>query len=353
MNDKFQSYIDKLKIELNKETLSPDEKNELWERINQRNKAYKRTKRLRILTLSTGIAAAIALLLVWGWYQREPLIEDTADFFTAFKPITQEELHSRDVQLLLSEDQKLTISNNESNIDYQNKGKVKINESTLDIEEEKQQELNRLIVPAGKRVSLMLSDGTKMWVNSGSQVIFPVQFTGQRREIFLDGEIFLEVAHNKDIPFIVKTNELDIRVLGTQFNVSTLESKQSSEVVLVSGKVEITTQNQAKNILSPNDLFVYQSSSGKASIKKVDVSDHVAWKDGYYQFKRQPLDRVLEKIARYYGIQMKWTDEMSQLTCSGKLDLKDNPEDIFYLLKKAAPIEVEKIDGEYIVKVKP
>lgn len=354
MSDAFKSYIDKLKIELGRESLPPDERNELWEKINKKNKVHRRTKRLRILTLSTGIAASIALIVVWGWQQQKSYIEKPSELFAAFAPITQEELHSQDVQLLLSDEQKLMINNNESQIDYQNKGKVKINESTLNIEEEKQQELNRLIVPVGKRVSLMLSDGTRMWVNSGSQVIFPIQFTGQRREIFLDGEIYLEVAHNKDIPFIVKTNELDIKVLGTAFNVSTLESKQSSEVVLVSGKVEITTQqNQAKSILSPNDQFVYQQSSGKTAIKQVDVSEHVAWKDGYYQFNKQPLDKVLAKIARYYAIQIKWSEGMKSLTSSGKLDLRNNPEDVFCILKKAAPIEVEKTNGEYYVKVKP
>lgn len=353
MNNAFKSYIDKLKLELGKEVLSPDEVNELWEKIQLRNRAYQRKRRLRILTISTAVAASIALLCIWGWYREKPLIEETTDFFATFSPITPEELHATDVQLLLSEDQKLTISNNESKIDYQNKGQVKIDENTLDIEEEKQQELNRLIVPAGKRASLLLSDGTKMWVNSGSQVIFPVQFTENTREIFLEGEIFLEVNHNKDIPFIVKTKEIDITVLGTQFNVSTLENKQSSEVVLVSGKVEVTTKNKAKSILSPNEQFTYDQASDKSTIKRVDVSNHIAWKDGYYQFKQQHMDRVLEKIARYYGIQIKWSSGVAHLTCSGKLDLKDNPEDIFYLLRKAAPIEVEKQGGEYLVKVKP
>lgn len=353
MNNTFKSYIDKLKIELRKETLSPEEKSELWEKISRKNKVHKRMKRIRTITFSTGIAASIALLCVWAWNKQEPVIEKTTDSFTAFIPVTQEELHSSDVQLLLSKDQKLTISSNESNIDYQNKGKVKIDKETLDIEKEKQQELNRLIVPVGKRVSLMLSDGTKMWVNSGTQVIFPAEFTGKQREIFLEGEIFLEVSHNKEIPFIVKTKEIDITVLGTQFNVSTLENKQSSEVVLVSGKVEITTKDQSKSILSPNELFVYHPSNNKSIIKKIDVSDHIAWKDGYYQFNKLHMDRVLEKIARYYGIQIKWNEGVTQLTCSGKLDLKDNPEEIFYLLKKAAPIEVEKTDKEYLVKVKP
>jgi hypothetical protein len=353
MNNTYKSYMDKLKFELGKESLSSEEENELWEKIKQKNKAYQRKKRLRILTFSTGIAASIALLCVWGWYREKPAIEENINIFSSFTPITQEELHSTDVQLLLFEDKKLTISNNDPKIDYQNKGVVKIDENTLDIEEKKQPELNRLIVPAGKRASLLLSDGTKMWINSGSQVIFPVQFTGKQREIFLEGEIFLEVNHNKDIPFIVKTKEIDITVLGTRFNVSTLENKQSSEVVLVSGKVEITTKSQVKSILSPNELFVYDPSCDKSVIRKVDVADHIAWIDGYYQFGQQHMDRVLEKIARYYGIQIKWNDGVKYLTCSGKLDLKDNPEEIFYILKKAAPIEVEKQGEEYLVKIKP
>ncbi len=353
INNKLKFNLDKLRAELEREYLPKGEEKELWAKICSENKNHERRKRVRIFTISVSVAASVALLCVWQWNKHQVLPETEIDYWAICQPVTPEELQSPNVQLLLSDNQKLDISHNESKIDYQADGKVKVNEDTVHIKKEGPQDLNQLIVPAGRRASLTLSDGTQMWVNSGSRVIFPMEFAENKREIFVEGEVFLNVSHKEQVPFIVKTKEIDVTVLGTQFNVSTLESKHTMEVVLVSGKVEVTTKAHVKNILQPNELYTYNTSTHQTSLEKVDVSDYIAWKDGYYQFNKQPMDKILQKIARYYGIQINWGQGIAKLTCSGKLDLKDNPDDIFILLKQAAPIEVEKVNGEFLVKVKP
>lgn len=351
MNNRFRLYIEKLKLSFEKETLTDVERKELWNRIQQANETYKRRVKLRVWVLSAGVAASV-LLGVWLWNRVEALPPSAEiDYTSILSTIMSGEFSSTDVQLLLSDDQKLSITDNESEIIYQEEGGVKINEEPLEMDE-RLQGLNRLIVPIGKRASLILSDGSKVWVNSGTLVVYPVEFAEGRREIYVEGEAFLDVAHKDGIPFIVKTKDVEVTVLGTQFNVSTSEKKGISEVVLVSGKVEIATKEQAKKILAPNDLFTYHQQTSTSSVRRVDTSDYVAWKDGYYQFNQRQMDKVLSKIARYYGIEVDWEAKVVYLTCSGKLDLKENPEEVFRLLQQAAPIEVERVNEKYYVKIK-
>ena len=229
-------------------------------------------------------------------------------------------------------------------------------EKSIKKEEEKNdgiQSFNQLIVPIGKRTSITFTDGSKIWVNSGSKVIYPAQFTTDSREIFIEGEIYLDIVHDEKRPFIVKTRKMEIRDLGTQFCVSAYNNDANSHVVLVKGKVEIETKGKRKNTLSPNQLFLYDNKKDKESVHQVNTQDYVAWKDGYYQFNHQKLDTVLEKLCKYYGIKIHWDEKVGELTCSGKLDLKENPEKVLNALQNAAPIKVEQIDEQihiFIVK---
>ena len=98
-------------------------------------------------------------------------------------------------------------------------------------------------------------------------------------------------------------------------------------------------------------MFLYNNKSNEKSVHQVNTQDYVAWKDGYYQFNHQKLDIVLEKLCKYYGIKIHWDEKIHELTCSGKLDLKENPEKVLNALQNAAPIKVEKIDDQiFIIK---
>ena len=146
---------------------------------------------------------------------------------------------------------------------------------------------------------------------------------------------------------------MEIRDLGTQFNVSAYENESSSDVVLVEGKVEIKAKGLKKSTLNPNQLFLYDNQSNKSSVSNVDTKDYVAWKDGYYQFNQQRLNIVLKKLCKYYGIKMNWDEKVNELTCSGKLDLKEDLDEVFNALQKAAPIEIIKNDEYINIIVKP
>ncbi|MDR1202880.1 MAG: FecR family protein [Tannerellaceae bacterium] len=349
-----KAFISQLLQMEQKEVLSVEDEDILWNRIEKANQQYTKTKRTRRYIFSSGVAASIALLAVIGWNLQHRTQEIETDYLSIIDTEPQENLPSSNIQLLLSENQRLSLDGKEVEIDYQQDGDIIVNDEKLEVkEEEEKTKFNQLIVPIGKRSFLTLADGTKMWVNSNTRVIYPVQFANGKREIFVEGEIFLDVSKDEKIPFIVKTQKIDIKVLGTQFNVSTADNGSISEVVLVSGKVEVKTNLNKKSILYPSQLFSYNALTDKSNIKEVDISDYVAWKDGYYQFHQQSLDIVLKKITKFYGTQIEWDENVKGLTCSGKLDLKEDLASVLEILTKAAPVKIKKQNEIIHIYVKP
>ncbi|MDH6535227.1 DUF4974 domain-containing protein [Parabacteroides sp. 52] len=343
-----------------KERLSSTEERILWDHIQRENRKYDKKRKLYLFSLSISVAACLVLLWLIGWDKMQPE-EPAVDYLSILQSTEQEHLDSDQIQLVLSDNQKLAIQGKESTINYQPDGEIQVNEEILSVkkeeqpdkqqEEVKEQTFNQLIVPIGKRSFLTLTDGTKIWVNSGSRVIYPTHFKENKREIFVEGEVFLDVTHN-ETPFIVKTSQLDVTVLGTEFNISACADDPSVDVVLVHGEVAVKTQMDEKSLLSPNQLFSYDKSAQKSRIDEVNVADYVAWKDGYYQFRSQTIDIVLKRISRYYGLKLDWNEEVGKLRCSGKLDLKENPIDVLNALSKAAPIEINTENEIIQIKVK-
>ncbi len=185
-------------------------------------------------------------------------------------------------------------------------------------------ELNRLVVPYGKRSKLILSDGTEVWLNSGTQLDFPSEFNGNTREIFIEGEIFIDVAHNAQVPFIVHAQDMDIRVQGTSFNISAYSDESSKTVVLVEGKVRIGRGSTHIAELLPNEkIDITENNFLKET---VDVSEYISWRKGVLEFNSTPMSEILRKIGRYYNVQFdENTDvKLNELTCTGKLFLSNN-----------------------------
>jgi ferric-dicitrate binding protein FerR (iron transport regulator) len=323
---------------------------ELWKRIEYINRQRDKWRRLRVFSIAAGVAIAIALLYVWRPGSPEP----ETDYQAIINAMPREDASSGNIQLVLSDNQRLSFDSKEAEIDYQNEGKILVNSEKIEIDEKKdQQQFNQLIVPIGRRSSLIFADGTRIWVNSDSKVIYPLQFSPDKREIFVEGEVYLNVAPLAEAPFIVKTKRVDITVLGTQLNVSAYENEHQTNVILVSGKVEVKTQENRKNILAPSQRFSYNTVTCETTVDYVDVDNYIAWKDGYYPFRQESLDVVLNKLIKYYGVKMEWDAGIASLTCSGKLDLKKELADVLEVLAKAAPIEIEENEELIYIHVKP
>lgn len=259
-----------------------------------------------------------------------------------------------DAIIVLSDGSKHNLSSKESAIEYNADG----TEITVKDQQNEKEKLanaeagngtaiNQIVVPFGHRHSIVLSDGTKVQLNSGSQLTFPAEFKGKTREVFLKGEGFFEVAKNKEKPFIVKTEFLDMRVLGTSFNVSSYQDEQTVSTVLVEGKVAVQENGKlfrgAKIELKPGQGCFYNVNNFNSQVKDVDVNDFVSWKDGLFRFKDQPLADVIGRVKKYYNknIQIEGNDLPGTLI-SGKLVLSEDFEKVMNYLALTLEARYEK-----------
>ena len=167
---------------------------------------------------------------------------------------------------------------------------------------------NTLTVPYGKKFEIAMSDGTTAYLNSGSSLKYPIQFLDKGdREVFLKGEAFLKVAKDMSRPFIVKADELNIRVLGTEFNVSTYPEDTLTEVVLVGGAVSLYTDSQSfdiksSTILSPGLKGSYDKTENSIATKPVITSVYTSWIEGELVFRNTRFENILKKMERHYNV---------------------------------------------------
>ena len=198
---------------------------------------------------------------------------------------------------------------------------------------------NQLLVPYGKQTTLTLADGTRVWVNAGSRLIYPSAFDDDRREIYAEGEIYIEVAHDAARPFTLHTGKMDIRVLGTRFYVSSYGRDRAQEVVLRSGSVSVApTGAPERGIRIEPDQRASLDTAGTFRIRKVRAEDYISWIHGYYRFDNTPLSDVLARLARYYNRTFDCSPEVGVMTISGKLELNDDPGEVLRVLSLTAPI---------------
>ena len=320
---------------------------ELWEQIKSRTIA-KEKKRSPYLLPRRWLAAAacIIVLLVGGWMALMNIPEEEYAGITLVKrPDIQP---TDEVQLILSDTKKLTINGEDSKLLYQ-KGKVDINSQTIQIDESKgtAEAYNQLIVPAGKRSSITFSDGTKVCVNANTRVVYPVEFTTKRREIYVEGEVYLEASPDKSRPFIVKTTQLDVRVLGTKFNINAYT--ESQQVVLVSGAVEVDTRHHSTRKLKPNEMLAYNEK--ELQVRTVNAANYTSWINGYCIFEKETVSNVATKLSQYYKQGIDISPRLKDITRSGKLNLRDSLEEVLETLAETIPAEIEKTaDGTFFIK---
>ncbi len=209
---------------------------------------------------------------------------------------------------------------------------------------------NKVEIPRGGEYSLVLSDGTLVYLNAMSSLRYPVSFTGNTREVELCGEAYFQVEKDADRPFIVKTQDVEIQVLGTEFNVSAYREDKSVKTALVEGSVQLTTrQSQEPLILKPSQLAKFCKSSGKTSVKKVDVSMYTAWKDGMFDIRDWHLENIMTYLSRWYDINVFYqNEELKKMKFGCYITRYSRIEPILELLEKTGKIHAS-LKGNTIV----
>jgi transmembrane sensor len=166
---------------------------------------------------------------------------------------------------------------------------------------------------------LILADGTKVWLNAASSIIFPVAFTGKDRTVTITGEAYFEVAHNATQPFKVKANGQMIEDIGTAFNVNAYSDEPVVTTTLLQGSVRVSlTDNEASVVLKPGDQA--KAANGGLKLKSnVDLDGAVAWKSGIFQFKNTRIDEVLRQAARWYDVDVDYRQGIPDQTFTGRI----------------------------------
>lgn len=208
-----------------------------------------------------------------------------------------------DIQVLTKGEKTATISNSEGKQIAKHTG----SQVKYDLDSNTIQELvyNEMIVPYGKRINLTLSDGSIVHLNSGTSFKFPVKFiSGKERKVFLKGEGYFEVAKNKKDPFIINSNAVDIKVLGTSFNVSSYQEDQNINTVLVEGSVEIYRSDTTDALikLTPGHLASWNKQVENIKTTKVNTSIYTSWVIGKLILKDTPFKIIRKKLERYYNV---------------------------------------------------
>lgn len=167
---------------------------------------------------------------------------------------------------------------------------------------------NTLTVPYGKRFELKLSDGTNVHLNAGTSLRYPVNFIkNEDRKVFLKGEAFFEVTKDASHPFVVNVDEMDVRVLGTKFNISSYPEDDNINTVLVEGSVSIYKKGKSYNpktatLLKPGFKAAWQKNNNQVNIEKADVELHTAWINGRIIFRHTPFEDIIKKLERQYNV---------------------------------------------------
>ena len=216
--------------------------------------------------------------------------------------------------------------------------------------------VNEIISPIGSRIKLDLSDGTKVWLNHGSKLIYPQQFSENKRSVKLIGDAYFDVFHNPEKPFIVETESLNVIALGTAFNVNAYSNNKVMETTLVSGKVVLKDNLNNSHELKPGQQILWNKKKSTASIKNIDTEKYISWKDGKMIFQDDSFQNIANRLERWYNVDIEIDDpKINELTFTATF-IDEPLYQILEMLEIVSPIKFENLkrtklkDGTYSKK---
>lgn len=268
-----------------------------WKELRERQK---RQKQRRLMLCATKYAAIFFILLSGGLYW---FIEQKENKQTILS-VAQDTLpENQNVMLIMADGSSVELKNGATE-------KVQEQDGTLiglegksihySSSERKADSLlmNKLIIPRGAEYKLILADGTVIWLNADSELTYPVSFANNNREVQLKGEAYFNVAKDSLHPFIVRTNQFDIRVTGTQFNVRTY-SNEIPSATLAEGSVQLLQGKQAITLVPNQQASII---NGKIELKKVNLEEAIAWRYNAFAFTEESLESIMNEISRWYNV---------------------------------------------------
>ncbi|MCK9303969.1 MAG: FecR family protein [Bacteroidales bacterium] len=207
---------------------------------------------------------------------------------------------------------------------------------------------NSVSIPPGERFVIMLSDSTMVYLNSNSYLRYPVNFGEGTRHVTLSGRAYFDVTKSSK-PFIVTTNDMEVEVLGTSFDVESSEAAKNSSVILVEGSVRVTANGQTK-VISPNEKFTLNHVFNEVSISNIDSKTMTLWKDGILVLKELSFDQMIESLSSWYGVEI---EDRSTVPETDRFNGKFDREDIKAAMKTialSAKVKYKVREGKLVIE---
>jgi hypothetical protein len=254
--------------------------------------------------------------------------------------------------LFISDGTRIPIKSNRSTIEYSDNGsKVSINSDKQLSQAISKETFNRVLVPFGKIIQITLSDGSKVWAQSGSLLIFPPVFHGDKREVYLSGEAYFEVTKNIKKPFVVRTDLLSTKVLGTKFLVQAYADDHVYSTLLIEGAVSLFDNKSllSKGIhLRPGQKGTVGKNDSDIEVRNVpNTYNYTSWIYGYMIFNDEKLADLFKRVSRYYNINIDYPEYYSHILVSGKLELKEDHERVLESIGILAGLSLSIEEGHY------
>lgn len=246
-----------------------------------------------VLGTLAGIAATVLLLMVFRWQDKQ-MQDRPVSIFIAHQGV-------QEVTISLDENQERILSDAKSVVQDPVKGAlVTYKEADFSKVKDEVVKMRTITTPCGKDYRIVLNDGTEVLMNADSKLTFPSQFQGKERLVHLEGEAYFKVAQNKEMPFVVNTDKMNTRALGTEFNVKAYKNF-NPHVTLIEGVVIVSVADIKKEVrLSPGEEITY--SNNIVNVKNVDAEYYNQWKEGFFYFDNVPLVEVLTDLGRWYNV---------------------------------------------------
>jgi ferric-dicitrate binding protein FerR (iron transport regulator) len=205
---------------------------------------------------------------------------------------------------------------------------------------------NTISTPRGGQYQVVLSDGTKVWLNASSSIKFPTVFTGHERNVELTGEAYFEVAKNKDMPFKVAVGNMSVEVLGTHFNVEAYKDEELIKTTLLEGSVKLLTGNR-EAYLKPGQQGALNQQQA-FNIRSVNTEEAIAWKNGYFIFNNENIQSIMKKISRWYDVEVIYNGKVDERDFGGTVSRFDSVTDVLKSLELTGTVHF-KMEGRRII----
>ncbi len=344
------------KLRFSNDAMLPSEKKEFKQQISGQIGLSNQKSNTIFLSLMRYAAVAIVFaaiggLLVYLNFDKESVYQQLAG------QLVEIPSSGHGPVLITSTGENVNLKKSNSSVDYTQSGTIVVNnDSVIQAKTSTSEGMNQLVIPYGNQSKITLADNTVVWLNAGSRLIYPNDFKGNTREVLLFGEAFFEVTKNEQQPFVVKTTDLQVKVLGTKFNISAYAEDKIIQTVLAEGSVAIRRNDanflERDLVLKPNQMASFNRNSEETKIYDVDAAYYTLWTKGLLSFNEVDFNRILKKVERFYNVTISFSEPtLGLIRISGKLDLKQQREEVLEYLEKVSLTRIEKVDEfTYLVK---